>query len=61
MVLIEIKSQHKEDFIGTIRCEHCQHTTELKEGKDTVEYHRNVLTNIKCVNCGESTKSRSSN
>jgi len=58
MKLIEITSQSRRDFWGTYQCEFCNHVAKGVSGYDDDNFHVNVTPNMKCSNCGESTKSK---
>lgn len=55
MFLSEIKNRNRRDFTGTITCESCDHSEELRSGYDDEYYHNEVIPNMKCTQCGEST------
>ena len=57
MVIKKINNQHRRDFSATLKCESCEQEQELTSGYDDVYYHNEVLPNIKCKSCGESTNS----
>lgn len=48
-------TQHRRDFTAEITCESCDHTEILGAGYDDSYYHNEVLPNIECSKCGEST------
>ena len=50
MKIQEITNQHRRDFTATLVCEHCEHT-QVVQGYDDDNYHRNVIPKIKCESC----------
>lgn len=52
MQIKKITSQHRRDFQAIYECEHCSC---LKEGRgyDDVNFHRNVIPEMKCPQCGK--------
>ena len=46
-------SQHRRDFRAWLVCETCGETLLLKHGYDDNNFHRNVIPNIPCNSCGE--------
>lgn len=52
MRLIKRERQHRRDFTGTFRCEHCGHD-EVKQGYDDAHFHENVIPAMKCEVCGK--------
>lgn len=57
MVIIKILSQIRRDFTALMECESCGHQQVDPCGYDDANYHNNVVPEIKCHYCGESTKS----
>ena len=53
MRIQKIESQHRRDFIAIYKCEHCGHTKRGK-GYDDDNFHRNVIPNKICDECGKS-------
>lgn len=53
MKIKSIKSQHRRDFTAEYECEHCNHIYE-GYGYDDANFHNNVIPNMKCDNCGQS-------
>jgi len=52
MKIKEITSQNRRDFQAVYQCEHCEH--ELNgSGYDDANFHRNVIPNMACPECGE--------
>jgi len=56
MKIKEITSQHRRDFHAIVVCEGCNHEQTIS-GYDDRNYHDNVVPNIKCKKCGETTLS----
>jgi transcription elongation factor Elf1 len=54
MKIKKITSQHRRDFTAILECGHCGNEDDLKYGYDDDFYHRNVIPNINCSNCGKS-------
>ncbi len=56
--MTEIKRlwQHRRDFKALYRCESCG-TEKEHSGYDDENFHLNVVPDIKCFECNESTKS----
>lgn len=52
MKIKEILSQDRRDFQAIYVCEHCGHE-EKGNGYDDDHFHRNVIPNKKCKECGE--------
>jgi len=57
MKIKEMISQHRRDFSATMKCEFCGHTMRLTSGYDDRNYYDNVIPNMKCDVCGNSTMS----
>lgn len=55
MKIIKIISRSRRDFTAAIQCENCCNNELLESGYDDDNYHRNVLPNMKCSACQEST------
>lgn len=53
MKIKEITSQNRRDFRAILICQHCNSEQELTSGYDDDFYHRNVIPNIKCDECGK--------
>ncbi len=56
MKLIEITSEHRNDFHGILECEFCQKTQTVKNGYHDSNYHQRVIPRIQCLACGKRTK-----
>lgn len=52
MKIQKIISQHRRDFRAVYECEHCGFTYE-GGGYDDTNFHRNVVPNLCCPNCGK--------
>jgi hypothetical protein len=52
MKIQKIESQIRRDFYAIYECEHCGHT-ERGRGYDDDNFHRNVVPEMKCKNCGK--------
>ena len=52
MRIQSIESQNRRDFTAIYVCEHCNHT-KRGSGYDDNNFHRNVIPNMTCENCGE--------
>jgi hypothetical protein len=52
MKIKKIESQTRRDFYATYECEHCGHT-ERGYGYDDDNFHRNVIPNMQCKECGK--------
>jgi len=58
MKIKKITSQHRRDFSAIMQCEFCQHEQINDAGYDDRYYHDNVIPQMKCHKCGESTISK---
>lgn len=58
MKIKKIISQHRRDFTALMECEFCNHQEMDNSGYDDRYYHDNVIPNMKCKKCGESTISK---
>jgi transcription elongation factor Elf1 len=58
MRIKKIISQHRRDFTALMECEFCGHQKTNNRGYDDRHYHDNVIPNMKCDGCGESTLSK---
>lgn len=52
MKIKTIESQHRRDFHAIYECEHCEHT-KRGSGYDDGNYHRNVIPDMQCSECGK--------
>jgi len=55
MRIKEIISQNRRDFRAIYECEHCGYTFE-GEGYDDDHFHRTVVPEMKCKECGKKAK-----
>jgi len=55
MKIKQIKSQSRRDFKADYECEHCGHI-ETGYGYDDVHFHKNVIPDMKCKQCGKKAK-----
>ena len=55
MKISKIISQHRRDFSAEYICEECGNKQINNSGYDDDYYHKNVIPNMKCKKCGEST------
>lgn len=55
MKIKQITNQYRRDFSADMKCEFCNHEEKLTSGYDDRNYHDNVVPNMKCKSCGEST------
>lgn len=53
MIIKEITSQHRRDFVAIMLCEHCGHEQMDKTGYDDEFYHNNVIPAMICEKCGK--------
>jgi len=58
MKIKEMISQYRRDFTALMECEYCGHQEMNNSGYDDRYYHDNVIPNMKCTKCGESTVSK---
>ena len=58
MKIKKLISQHRRDFTAIMKCEFCGHEEKDDCGYDDRYYHDNVIPNMKCKKCGESTMSK---
>lgn len=58
MKIKEITYEARRDFHAIMNCEFCNHDQILKSGYDDRYYHDNVIPEMKCEKCGESTLSK---
>jgi DNA-directed RNA polymerase subunit RPC12/RpoP len=52
MKIKTILSQHRRDFQAIYECEHCGATVK-GSGYDDDNFHRNVIPDMECKQCGE--------
>ena len=53
MRILEIISQHRRDFRAIMVCEHCGNEQHNSHGYDDDNYHRNVIPDMNCQECGK--------
>lgn len=56
MRIKKITWQIRRDFSAIMECEFCGNTEELTSGYDDSYYHQEVIPDMKCGKCNESTK-----
>lgn len=61
MKIKNIISQNRRDFRAIMKCEFCNSEETLNSGYDDRNYHDNVIPNMKCKSCNESTISKNGN
>lgn len=52
MKIKQITRQNRRDFYAVYECEHCSHT-ERGAGYDDANFHRNVIPEMECKECGK--------
>lgn len=58
MQIIQTYNWSRRDFYYDAKCEHCQYKTSDNSGYDDAHYYNEVVPDIKCPKCGESTNSK---
>lgn len=58
MKIVKTYNWNRRDFCYDAECKHCGHTENNKSGYDDNNYYNNVIPDMKCSNCGESTNSK---
>lgn len=58
MKILKKTHQYRRDFEAIIKCEFCDNEEKLSGGYDDHYYHTEVLPDIKCDKCKESTNSK---
>lgn len=53
MKIEKITSQSRRDFRADMVCEHCGHVEKDVKGYDDDNFHRNVIPDMPCSQCGE--------
>lgn len=53
MRIVEVTSQHRNDFCADMTCEHCGVEEKLKTGYDDAYYHNHVIPAMHCRSCGK--------
>ena len=57
MKILKIYNQSRRDCYVDLECESCEYKETLEDGYDDRNYWENVVPNMKCDNCNESTNS----
>lgn len=52
---VETRQQHRRDFRADYECEGCGHIEKDVSGYDDTNFHTNVIPNLPCKECGETT------
>lgn len=60
MKIIKTYSWNRRDFSFDAQCEHCDHITKNNSGYDDSNYYNNVVPDMKCEACKESSNSKES-
>jgi len=58
MKITKTYNWNRRDFCFDATCEHCSNVKKDLSGYDDSNYYDNVVPNMKCDKCGESTKSK---
>lgn len=58
MKIIKTYGWNRRDFQYDAKCEHCDHETKDNSGYDDSDYYNDVVPDLKCPNCGESSNSK---
>ena len=53
MKIQKINSQSRRDFWADMVCEHCGHVEKNQSGYDDDYFHRDVIPQMKCKQCGK--------
>ena len=53
MYITKINNQSRRDFWADMKCEHCDYVEKNVSGYDDDNFHRNVIPQIKCKECGK--------
>lgn len=48
-----ITHQNRRDFTAIMECEHCKHTEINSSGYDDDYYHKSVIPDMECSECGK--------
>lgn len=57
MFIKKMIGQHRRDFWADYECESCGHIQKNRRGYDDLNFHENVIPQMKCEKCGESSAS----
>ena len=60
MKIIRQYNWNRRDFCYDMKCEHCDHIVKNRSGYDDDNYYNNVMPQIKCPKCNESSDSKQS-
>lgn len=52
MKIKQILRQNRRDFWADYECEHCGHIEHNQSGYDDMNFHKNVIPEMKCKKCG---------
>lgn len=58
MIITKQYSWNRRDFSFNARCEHCGHIDKNLSGYDDANYYNNVMPDMKCSSCKESSNSK---
>lgn len=61
MKITKTYNWNRRDFSFDAKCEHCGNEEKHSGGYDDSNYYNNVVPNMKCSKCGESSNSKESN
>ena len=53
MYITKMNNQSRRDFWADMKCEHCDYVEKNVSGYDDYNFHRNVIPQIKCKECGK--------
>lgn len=53
MRIKEMLGQHRRDFDAVFICEHCNAEEVIRDCYDDDNFHRNVIPEMKCSQCGQ--------
>ena len=58
MKITKTYNWNRRDFTYDATCEHCGNIAKNKSGYDDSNYYNNVMPQVKCDKCGESSESK---
>jgi hypothetical protein len=61
MKITKTYNWNRRDFCFDSECEHCGHKETNHSGYDDSNYYQNVVPDMKCDKCGESSNTKESN
>ena len=61
MKIKTILNQHRRDFRADYECENCGFIDNNQPGYDDINFHQNVIPNMRCPKCSESAISLGTN